>query len=715
MKTLSLFAALGASASLLFMAAFIMIKDWRDQVNRYFVLWNLSAFTILFTMFLTYLDPLSEHLTLYNKLTQAATVLTFASFLVMSLVFPKREQRFPLQRAFFIFIPAVLVALAIVIFDLTITRAYFAKGRLMRDLNPVFYYIYSGISFSYLLAGIISFVRKYISTRIEIFRLQMRYVFIGAGVGMFLAAVASIILPSVFGISDYYVLGPAAASFFTTAALFYSVTSYNLMNIRTVIHKTVMYTVLSISIGVPILLVVLGYDRNVLGLGAIQEHIMAASLSILFIGYALYIQPRIDRFFRREQVEFENIVNTFIRDVYKLQDFDSVVRRTLDLLHDSLYLNSSFFLLYNDRVRVYEPVHYHGYRPQDLTTLDRNSSLILWFQRNAEILQRDRIHADPAFEELHDILIDFYETYDLRIILPVYHDNRLLGLICLGQKESLAAFSTDEIEKLEFFRSKSNDFISTALTYRKAMEEQFVTRTVDLSARIQGNALPVSLPNTSGIKFGAFLIPRYKMGADFFDFIRPGDQGVGIIATDISGIGISSSLYSVVVRSAVQGLIHEAPSTYSFMQKLNRVLWEYTKGMGALITAQYIFYDSRNSRLMHTNAGFPALELFRVEKNDFDSLDTEGIPLGNTAQANYGIGRTNLQRGDIGTIYSKSLINSRNQKGESFGLLRLRRVISENRSRRPMDICEELKNTYNAFMGLSSPTSDVTVIVFKII
>jgi sigma-B regulation protein RsbU (phosphoserine phosphatase) len=218
-----------------------------------------------------------------------------------------------------------------------------------------------------------------------------------------------------------------------------------------------------------------------------------------------------------------------------------------------------------------------------------------------------------------------------------------------------------------------------------------------------------------GIKFGAFVIPRYGEGIDYFDFIRPFNHGVGFIATDIAGLGISSALYSVVLRSAFQSCIEEAPSSYSVIQKLNATVHEYSEGRSELVTAYYAFYDLRSTRLIYTNAGFPPLEIFRIEKNDFDSLDTEGIPLGYDPKASYGMGRTNLLRGDIGVIYSKALITSKNQKGENFGLDSLRRIIKERRGDRPSEIAGTIKERFLSFLGLLSPESDIVVILFKIV
>jgi sigma-B regulation protein RsbU (phosphoserine phosphatase) len=288
-------------------------------------------------------------------------------------------------------------------------------------------------------------------------------------------------------------------------------------------------------------------------------------------------------------------------------------------------------------------------------------------------------------------------------------------MLCLGEKDSLSGYDPKELEKLTYFQVRSNDFISTAITYKKSMKEQIIARTINLSSAILTQALPDSLPNMHTIKFGAFTVPKYSQGSDYFDFLRPGSQGIGVFAADVAGVGINNALISVLLRSALHAQIAEAPSSHSVMQNINKILYNYSGGRGGLITAFYFYFDTKSMRISYTNAGYPGLEIFRVEKNNFDVLDTEGIPLGYDDITSYGTGRTNLLRGDIGILYSKTLVNSKNQKAEKFGISRLRRIIIDNRSRHPSEITVALKNVYNDFMGVALPDSDINVIIFKIV
>ena len=108
------------------------------------------------------------------------------------------------------------------------------------------------------------------------------------------------------------------------------------------------------------------------------------------------------------------------------------------------------------------------------------------------------------------------------------------------------------------------------------------------------------------------------------------------------------------------------------------------------------------------------MEVFRIDKNDFDTLDTAGSPLGYDPMSDFGQGRTELKSGDICVIYSKSLINSRDNEGTPFGLLRLRGAIRESRGKQPSEIAFNLKKIYEKFMNKSHPDTDVTVLIMKI-
>ena len=480
---------------------FVLFKDWENQFNRYYLFYATSGFGIIFTMFLTFLFPESPYLTQINRVTQASTIMFLGSLFTLSLVFPGTENKFPLKITALILTPASIMTVFIVFTDISITNAYFKDGMIQREYKSFygitdFYNIYAAMAFVYLLSGTMVFIIKYIKMDIYIYRLQMRYVFVGASLAIITATFCSIILPKFFNYSRLYAIGPSIAALFSILSLFYSIIAYNLMDIKTAIHKTTVYTILSMIIFLPIFGILYLYYNKLFVFKILPTFIVASIIVIIFIVYKLYIQPIIDKLFKRKQYEFEKIIDNFIRDAEEIKDLSSIIKLSVKNLYDSLFLKSAFFILYNEDSRNYELSYYEGkVLNLNLFPIGKNVPIIRWFVRNQNLLTVNRIYTDDKISsDIRDDLSKFYNNHSLQLILPIYHERRLLGLLCLGEKDSLSSFSPDELEKLNYFLSRSNEFISTALSYRKAMEEKFIERTVDLSSTLMKRSNPESLP-----------------------------------------------------------------------------------------------------------------------------------------------------------------------------------------------------------------------------
>jgi serine phosphatase RsbU (regulator of sigma subunit) len=187
--------------------------------------------------------------------------------------------------------------------------------------------------------------------------------------------------------------------------------------------------------------------------------------------------------------------------------------------------------------------------------------------------------------------------------LPVYNNKQIIGLICLGEKDPVALYKSGEITKLQRFNRELNRLVSNAIDYEEWNHGQFASGILDLSSEILSKAVPLHLPKLPEISFGAFFIPRYREGIDYFDIITPTNIGVGVIVTDISGRGINNAIYSVILRSAFHSCIEEAHSTFATMQKLNKTLHDYTKGIGGIVKAYYFYYDIYTMSIRITGYG----------------------------------------------------------------------------------------------------------------
>ena len=715
MYTVNLIVTFISTILVLFTAFFVLYKNRiiKSQAWNFYFIYNFVAAGIPGCIFLTYFMYDSPNLAIYSKFSQAFGIIFFASILNLALTYPGKDKKVPLYIPILIILPAVIFSIVIFSTDLTIKSAKFENWQLVRE-KGVLYPLYSAISFLYFIISWIIFLINYIKTKVEAYRLQIRYVFLATSLFLTLGYIGSIFLPLVANDYTFYALGISSACIVSTITLFYSVIAYNIMDIRTAIHKTTMYFVLSTAVFIPIVIIIY-FTEKFSSRYTFPPEIIAGSSVMAFILFVYLFQPGIDRAFKRKITDIEDLTNRYIKKASRLKTLEELIKASSLELHEGLGLTRTLFFIYDEETRGFKKNFDTSVSENQTVSIDRHFPLIIWFARNQEILPLNRVYTDDqSFKPIRDEVSDFFNRYDISAILPLYYENRIYGLLCLGKKENMKSLTPDELEKLEEFRIRSNDFIITALAYDKAKQDQFISRSLGLSGNILHGSSADSLPQMRNMKFGSLIAPGYSRGVDYFDFLQPTKNTIGILFTDVSGLGINNALYSVLLRSVFHSCINEAASPYIIIKRINLVLHDYTKGKGELVTAFYAFFDTDTKRLFYSNAGFPPAEVFRIDRNDFDSLDTEGSPLGYKLNAEFGSGRTELKSGDICIIYSKSFINSKNSDNENFGLLRLRNIVKESKSKLPADIAKNLKTAYENFMGIALQGSDITLLIIKI-
>ncbi len=707
----SLVAALISSIVLVFTAFFVLFKNRGNQSPIYYFYYNISGAGLMFTFFLAYYLKDSVYLTQINRMSQVATLLFTCSLLNLSLTYPEREKKIKFYIPLIISIPAFAMSAVVYFTNLSLYNVHFENLKLTRGIGPV-YNFYAILVIIYYIIAIAIFIYNYINIKIETYRLQIRYVILVTSIFITLSYIGSLLLPRMFNYYDLYVLGPASVATAATVTLFYSIIAHNVMDIRTAIHKTVMYATLSLVVFIPIVAILYFKARGIISAG---DEVTAGSLVIVFSLFTLFLQPMIDSAFRKKVVDIEFMTNRFIQRASRLKTLGELVQSGTLEIHQGMALSRSLFFVYNDEKRMFVKIFDTEHTGED-EMLDRTFPLIHWFTRYQEILPVNRIYTDEeSFRATRNVIAPFFTKYNISAILPIYYENRIYGMLCLGMKENTSSITPDEIEKLEEFRIRTNEFIVTSLAYDAAKKDQFISRSLELSGELLQSSAAPALPELKNIRFSSLVSPKYANGADYYDFIQPSPDSIGILCSDVSGIGINNALYSVILRSVFHSCAGETASPALIIKRINLVLHEYTKGGGELATAFYAYYDTRTRRFSYTNAGFPPMDLFRIDKNDFDTLDTEGFPLGYDPGSEFGTGRTELKTGDICIVYSKSFINSKNSNGESFGLLRLRNVIRESKSRNPSEIIKNLNYAYEKFMEISQPDSDITVLIMKIV
>jgi len=124
--------------------------------------------------------------------------------------------------------------------------------------------------------------------------------------------------------------------------------------------------------------------------------------------------------------------------------------------------------------------------------------------------------------------------------------------------------------------------------------------------------------------------------------------------------------------------------------------------------------DCSGSVFRFSNAGHEAPLLYRADTGTFEVHDAAGLPLGVTADVEYGLcGETHLRPGDILVLYTDGVWEALNAKNETFGRPAVQEIIAASGALPAMDVAQSIADAVSAFCGDVRPHDDMTVAVLK--
>ncbi|MGW4527026.1 PP2C family protein-serine/threonine phosphatase [Amycolatopsis sp. NPDC004378] len=160
--------------------------------------------------------------------------------------------------------------------------------------------------------------------------------------------------------------------------------------------------------------------------------------------------------------------------------------------------------------------------------------------------------------------------------VPMITGGELVGVLHVG---SVAArqFTETEVVTLQLLA----DRLAMAIQV-EALEEN---RTATMA--LQRSLLPSSLPDVSGLGFGARYVPGAEtgIGGDWYDlFVLPDDR-LGVVMGDVSGHGLEAAVIMGRLRSALRAYALDCESPAEVLAKLDRKANHFEHG--AMATVAY--------------------------------------------------------------------------------------------------------------------------------
>jgi len=275
--------------------------------------------------------------------------------------------------------------------------------------------------------------------------------------------------------------------FLWTMILAYAIVRYRVMDIRTVIHKTLMW-LLSSAVALSPFAAATYFGRDWLsGLSTIAFTVTAMIFAHVFCAFFYVVHPLLDQLFRRRHANLQAALARFsselahlmsLRDL--LQGFTRMIRRTLYSGQVSVYLR--------DQENEREFIPAIAKRIRGLKRMSAAHPFLIWLEQNNRVVIGDLLASDPKVAEIKNDVADYFEQTQALVAVPFVHGDKLIGVAHLGKKDGVLRYTSEEMDFLTRLMAPVTIAFSNSLHFIR-MQESLEKFNVELERKVEERTL----------------------------------------------------------------------------------------------------------------------------------------------------------------------------------------------------------------------------------
>lgn len=245
----------------------------------------------------------------------------------------------------------------------------------------------------------------------------------------------------------------------------------------------------------------------------------------------------------------------------------------------------------------------------------------------------------------------------------------------------------------------------------KAETEKRVAHELEIAKEVQLKLFPQTMPLLKTLDYAGICIQALQVGGDYYDFLRLGQDRLGLVLGDISGKGIAAALLMANLQANLRTQFAAAlDEPERFLRSVNRLFYENTAD-NAYATLFFGTYDDRSRSLRYANCGHLSALLLR-STGSLERLDSTCTVLGLFPDWECSFSECQLFPGDILVLYTDGVTEAFNGAAEEFGEDRLVELLSQKRSLSANGLAQSVVDEVQRFSA-NRQHDDITLIVAR--
>jgi serine phosphatase RsbU (regulator of sigma subunit) len=522
-----------------------------------------------------------------------------------------------------------------------------------------------------------------------------------------------------------YPFGYIPVTIFLTM-IFYAITQYHLMGIETVVHRTILWALASLTIMVPVYLFWAFWTQSHTVYTALEMTLISFVLFVIYTLHSRYIQPRIDHLFRRRKYDYFQIFGQLIRDIGGELNIERISERLLTAFRETLYVRNAVVLVRSadeSKGVALKEIAVYGYDAEkgELTrsraaVLPEATPLFHWLEQSQDALESAQIEMAPPSEEARVSARDFFAAQQIEVLIPLLMAEKLIGAIGLGRRQDLRRYGSHDMILLGSIGRQMTAVISNALHHKDIVEKERLDEELKLGRAIQMALLPDTAPRASNLVVQGVMIPAREIGGDYFDFIeQPDKEGLSVVIGDVSGKGVAAGLLMAIAKTAISIYSREEDDPQEILRRTNSILHQHMLGEN-FMSMLYMRWNSRAQSLRYASAGHEHIIVCRRQgREKIEAIPSGGFVLGLTPDVTgmLAAGELSLNVGDKLVLYTDGVIEAMNSRREMFELENLVRIVEKYAAQDATTLMGSIKSEIFEFMAGASQHDDITIVVIE--
>lgn len=534
-------------------------------------------------------------------------------------------------------------------------------------------------------------------------------------VQIYLSTIAPALADTIFNSPEYYF--PVILLILVPMIFAYAIFKYHLLDVSEVVKNTIFYSVATATVVAIYFLSIYGLRQSLSSLiGFGNEGIIAI---VLFMIFAIRFQSTKEKAlkfltekFYPEQFAFQNVLIKFSNEISTVVGKEKILNLTLNTFVGSLKLKKFAILLNDDKSDNLKLVRHHGLSHTDCE-LEKNS---IWnfYYSSLEIKEYPEISREN-FNQMFGEKSETLTEEEIFTIIPLIVKSKVIGALLFGLKHSGSQFSGKDIELLYAAANQLAIAIENARLYQSEVEKQKIEHDLELARDIQKGLLPSCVPNLNGLDICGIMLPAMHVGGDYYDLIPIGENKIFVAVGDVSGKGLSASLYMAKLQTIIQLYCKEGSSPREILIEANKLLYNSLES-GSFITLTLALFDIEKMKVKLCRAGH--LPVLIHDDEGTRLLRTNGIALGldkgSLFDKHLEESEIELKSGQLFSFFSDGVTETMNENDELFGEERLMKIFSENNHLHSTSIMDEIEKEIIQFRGKAEQHDDMTMVIVKV-